>query len=117
MTLNNNKKTFQRESQPRFRITARKRYPDRTFTTSSNFLDVNYLPTSSYYSVRDAHTDEIIIPFDNNNTKLSADSEGMYFDLFMDGLQPERYYKVLFKISSTNEIKIIDDNYHFKIVR
>ena len=41
----------------------------------------------------------------------------MYFDLFMDGLQPERYYKVLFKISSTNEIKIIDDNYHFKIVR
>ena len=118
MTLNNNKKIFQRASKQRFRITARKRYPDRTFTTSSNFLDgVGYLPTSSYYSVRDAHTDEIIVPFDTNFTKLSADSDGMYFDLHMDGLQPERYYKMLFKLSYENEIKIIDDDYHFKIVR
>ncbi len=117
MTLNNNKKIFQRESQPRFRITARKRYPDRTFTTSSNFLDTNYLPTSSFYSIRDAHTDEIIIPFDTEYTKLSADNKGMYFDLFMEGLQPERYYKILFKIAYSNETKIIDDDYHFKVVR
>ena len=117
MTLNNNKKIFQRESQPRFRITTRKRYPDRTFTTSSNFLNKNYLPTSSYYSVRDAHTDEIIVPFDTEFTKLSADGKGMYFDLHMEGLQPERYYKILFKIAYSNETKVIDDDYHFKVVR
>ena len=118
MTLINNKKIFQRASKQRFRIAARKRYPDRTFTTSSNFLDgIGYLPTSSYYSVRDAHTDEIVVPFDNNFTKLSADGKGMYFDLHMDGLQPERYYKILFKLSYIDEIKVIDDDYHFKIVR
>ena len=118
ITLVNNKKTFQRESKPRFRIAARKRYPDRIFTTSSNFLDEKgYLPTSSYYSIRDAHTDEIIIPFDTEFTKLSADNNGMYFDLFMEGLQPERYYKILFKISGFNDIQVIDDDYHFKIVR
>ena len=118
MTLVNNKKTFQRESKPRFRIAARKRYPDRIFTTSSNFLDEKgYLPTSSYYSIRDAHTDEIVIPFDTEFTKLSADNNGMYFDLFMEGLQPERYYKILFKISGLNDIQVIDDDYHFKIVR
>ena len=86
MSLNNNKEIFQRNSKQRFRLSVRKRYPDRAFTTSSNYLTTNYLPTSSYYSIRDAHTDEIVVPFDNTFTKLSADSNGMYFDLFMDSL-------------------------------
>ena len=77
LSLYNNKAEFQRKSKHRFRLTVRKRYPDRTFTTSSNYLNTAYLPESSYYSVRDAETDEVIIPFDTEYTKLSADSTGM----------------------------------------
>ena len=40
LSLYNNKKTFQRKSKQRFRLTTRKRYPDRTFTTTSNYLNV-----------------------------------------------------------------------------
>ena len=117
LELYNNKATFQRKSKQRFRLTTRKRYPDRTFTTSSNYLDIQYLPSSSYYGLRDATTDEIIIPFDTKFTKLSADSDGMYFDLFMEGLQPERYYKLMFRVDNNDGINIYDEDYFFKVVR
>jgi|TARA_R110000803_G_scaffold65510_2_gene126659 hypothetical protein len=117
LSLYNNKGEFQRKSKQRFRLTTRKRYPDRTFVSSSNYLDTQYLPATSYYSVRDAETDEVIIPFDTSYTKLSADGEGMYFDLFMEGLQPERYYKLMFRSDNNDGIQIFDEDYYFKVVR
>ena len=117
LSLHNNKAKFQRKSKQRFRLTTRKRYPDRTFTTSSNYLETSYLPETSYYSVRDAETDEVIIPFDTSYTKLSANSEGMYFDLWMEGFQPERYYKIMFRIDNNDGINIHDEDYFFKVVR
>ena len=113
----NNKSVFQRKSKQRFRLTTRKRYPDRTFTTSSNYLNIQYLPQTSYYSVRDAETDEVIIPFDTEYTKMSADNDGMYFDLFMEGFQPERYYKLMFRVDNNDGIHIHDEDYFFKIIR
>ena len=57
-------------------------------------------------------------PFDHDYTKLSADSEGMFFNLHMKGLQPERYYRVLFRSIINNQDTVIyDDNYYFKIIR
>ena len=117
LSLYNNKEEFQRKSKQRFRLTTRKRYPDRAFVTSSNYLDTQYLPTTSYYSLRDATTDEVIIPFDTSYTKLSADNDGMYFDLWMEGLQPERYYKLQFRVDNTDGINIYDEDYYFKVVR
>ena len=117
LSLYNNKAEFQRKSKQRFRLTTRKRYPDRTFVTSSNYLDTQYLPETSYYSIRDAETDEVIIPFDTSYTKLSADSEGMYFDLFIEGLQPERYYKLMFRSDNNEGIQIFDEDYIFKVIR
>ena len=41
----------------------------------------------------------------------------MYFDLFIEGLQPERYYKLMFRSDNTDGIQIFDEDYTFKIVR
>ena len=117
LALYNNKEEFQRKSKQRFRLTTRKRYPDRTFVTSSNYLNIQYLPAASYYSIKDAETDETIIPFDTSYTKLSADSEGMYFDLWMEGFQPECYYKIMFRSDNSDGIQIFDEDYIFKVVR
>jgi len=125
LALYNNKGEFQRKSKQRFRLTVRKRYPDRTFVTTSNYLATKYLPRTSYYSVRDAETDEVIIPFDTEYTKLSADSEGMFFDLWMEGFQPERYYKLMFRVDNSlpantfgeTSTNIYDEDYIFKVVR
>ena len=85
--------------------------------SSSNFLNVGYFPTSSYYSIRDAHTEREIIPFNDTFTKLSADNKGMYFKVYMKGLQPERYYRILLKHINHDGTTIYDDKYFFKVVR
>ena len=117
VSLYRNKEEYNINEESIFRLNVRDKYPDRTFSTTSNYLNVGYFTTSSYYSIRDAHTEEEIIPFDNEFTKLSADSEGMYFKIYMKGLQPERYYRLLFKHINNDGIEIFDNNYHFKVVR
>ena len=117
VSLYKNKSEFNQNDEALLRIHVRDKYPTRTFTTTSNNLNVGYFTTSSYYSIRDAHTEQEIIPFDDNFTKLSADSEGMYFKIYMKGLQPERYYRVLFKHVNNEGTIIYDDNYHFKVIR
>ena len=117
VSLYRNKEEYNQNDEAIFRIHVRDKYPVRQFASSSNYLNPGYFTTSSYYSIRDAHTEEEIIPFDTSFTKLSSDNEGMYFKLYMKGLQPERYYRVLFKNKNNEGITIYDNNYHFKVVR
>ena len=117
VSLYRNQEEYNQNDEAFFRIHVRDKYPVRQFASSSNYLNPGYFTTASYYSIRDAHTEEEIIPFDDNFTKLSADSEGMYFKIFMNGLQPERYYRILFKHTNNEGTTIYDNKYHFKVVR
>ena len=99
----------------KFRILGREKYPTRTYVTASSNLTINYLPTSSYYSLIDAHTDEVIIPFSDDYTKLSCDSTSNYFYFWMDQLEPQRYYKFVFKIKTENTEEYFDGKYIFKV--
>ena len=117
VSLYRNQEEYNQNDEATFRVHVRDKYPVRQFASSSNFLNVGYFTTASYYSVRDAHTEEEIIPFDNTFTKLSSDDEGMFFKLYMKGLQPERYYRVLFKHTNNVGTTVYDNNYHFKVVR
>ena len=117
VSLYRNKEEYNQNEIATLRIHVRDKYPVRQFATSSNYLDTGYFTTKSYYSIRDAHTEEEIIPFDDNNTQLSADSQGMYFKLYMKGLQPERYYRLLFKHINNDGTTIYDNDYNFKVIR
>ena len=116
VTLRNNKEEYKTIEEPKFRLNVRELYPTRKFVTSSNFLDVNYFTSKSFYSLIDYATEETIIPF-GPTSKLSADSEGMFFKIYMNGLQEERYYKLLFKHENDDGIRVYDENYYFKIVK
>ena len=117
VSLYRNKEEFNQNDEALLRIHVRDKYPTRTFSTTSNYLDVGYFTTSSYYSIRDANSEEEVIPFDDNFTKMSADTEGMYFKIYMKGLQPERYYRILFKNKNNEGTTIYDNDYFFKVVR
>ena len=39
------------------------------------------------------------------------------FDIYMDGLQPERYYKLLVKTEIDGTTTVIDNDQIFKVVR
>ena len=117
--MKNNMDTYPSGSRSKFRVAGRERYPAKTYATQSSALTIKYLPTSSYYSIKDASTGETILPFDPNYTKLSCDATGNYFKLWMDGLQPERYYKFVFRVDTEgNTVKrVFDDDYIFKVTR
>lgn len=117
VSLYRNKEEFNQNDESLFRIHVRDKYPNRVFTTGSNYLRTGYFTTASYYSLRDAHTEQEIIPFDDDFTKLSADGDGMYFKIYMKGLQPERYYRLLFKHKNNESTTIYDDDYYFKVIR
>lgn len=108
---------YKETSKAKVRVYGRDRFPARTFSTSSGYTMVNYLPTTSYYSVVDAETEQVIIPFDTNYTKVSCDSEGNYFNFWFNGLQPERFYKFVFRVDQNGTTKYFDDNFYFKVVR
>ena len=59
----------------------------------------------------------MIIDFDTSYTKVSCDATGSYFDVFMDGLQPERYYRLLIKTEIDGSSIVVDDKNIFKVVR
>jgi len=119
-SIGNNKSNYQQDSVQRFRVKVRPKYPPRTFSTSSfTYSTVNYaLPETSYWSIKDLDTEEIVVDYDTTYTKLSCDDKGNYFDVYMNGLEPERYYQLLFKtILDTGETIIFDENYYFKVIR
>ena len=77
------------------------------------------LPETSYFSIKDASSEEVIIDFDENFTQLSCGNEysGNYFKLWMNGLQPERNYRILVKMINGNIEEIFDNKFIFKVVR
>jgi hypothetical protein len=75
------------------------------------------MPTASYWSIVDLDSQEIVVDYDTTYTKISADPSGSYFDVYMNGLEPERYYKLLFKTTIAGSTMILDEQYYFKVVR
>lgn len=116
--INNNKGEYVNVGKQRFRVTAQPKYPVRTFSTSSIYLTNYALPSASYWGLKDEHTEEMIVDFDTQFTKISCDSTGGYFDIYMDGLQPERYYRILIKTTLDGSNTVIDsDSNIIKVVR
>lgn len=116
VNINNNKGIYQPSDTIYFRLNTRPQNPPRVFSTSSIYTTSYYLPPTSTYSIRDQYTDEVVIDFDDNYTKISADTQGNYIKIFTSGLEPERYYKVLIKTVIDQNPQIIDVKEYFKIV-
>ena len=118
-SITNNKSEFSENVTYKFRIKSRDVYPSRTFSTSSVYTNTKVLPSTSYWALKDAKTEEMIIDFDTNYTKISCDNTSNYFKLYTNGLQPERYYQILYKtLLSNGEVIIIDDkSNYFKLIR
>lgn len=121
VSVENLKARYKVGSVSNIRVCGRERYPAKTFSTSSEYITKKYLPSgSSFYSIVDAKTNHVIVPF-GDGSKLSCDSSGNYFDLRTQGLYPERFYKINFKIVSgsgiNRNIEFIDDDRTFKVER
>jgi hypothetical protein len=118
VSLKNNKAEFQQDSINKFRLGVRDQYPPRTFNANQLYItDTKLLPSSSYWAIKDLDTEEWVVDFDANYTKISADPTSSFFTVHMNGLQPERFYKIVIKSIIDGSTIIFDEDYIFKVIR
>ena len=107
----------------KFRVGGRKRYIDKTFTTSIHYASSSFVAENSgSYSIIDQSTGDTIVPFEvsggTSYTKLSADSSSMYFNQYLDTFEPNRIYKILLKLKTDDgQEQIFDDDWEFAVVK
>lgn len=111
----NVKESYQKNEVVRVDIYVRERYPlkraDNIFTT----YDGNRaLPTSSYYSIVDEQTGNVIIPFDDFS-RVSVDPAGSYMTFKVQNMFPQRYYRVLLKVVHDGLSEVFDNNIIFTV--
>ena len=98
----------------KFRFGARKRYIDKSFTTSIQTVSGSYFPEgSASYSIIDMATNEDVIPF-SSYTTMSCDPVSPYFTQDLNTFEPNRAYKILIKVKhNDNQTIIYDDDFEF----
>jgi len=107
----------------KFRVGGRKRYIDKTFTTSIHYASSSYIAEGSgSYSIQDQSTGDVIVPFEvsggTSYTQLSADSSSMFFTQYLDTFEPNRIYKILLKLKTDDgQEQIFDDDWEFAVVK
>tara|TARA_Y100001937_G_scaffold66933_2_gene91513 strand:- start:2235 stop:3464 length:1230 start_codon:yes stop_codon:yes gene_type:complete len=113
------KEEYKEGERVKFRIGARKRYIQKSFTTSVQTVSGSFIPQDKgFYAIKDVATDEFIIPFDDNFTKISCDDNGSYFIQWLDGFYPDRVYKILLKLKyNDGQEQIFDDDFEFIVKR
>jgi len=107
----------------KFRVGARKRYIQKTFSNSVQTVTGSFITEGSgSYAIKDVATDEFIVPFEDNEdtsyTKLSCDSNSNYFIQYLDGFYPDRVYKILLKLKyDDGQEQVFDDDFEFIVKR
>jgi hypothetical protein len=116
------KESYHKDEKGKFRFGLRKRYIQKTFSESVQTITGSYIPAGSgSYSIVDLSTGETVVPFKdidgNSYTSLGCDGQYNYFNQWLSGFEPNRYYKILIKVKYDDKQEIIyDDNFEFKIV-
>lgn len=97
-------------------VTARERYPTKTFdTVFTNYAGSYYLPETSYYRVVDEQSGVEIIPFDEYS-KISTSPSGSYFTFRVENMHPRRYYRVEIKVVHDGLVEIFAPKVGFTVI-
>tara|TARA_B110000003_G_C16652236_1_gene534697 strand:- start:3694 stop:4755 length:1062 start_codon:yes stop_codon:yes gene_type:complete len=109
VTFKRLKTSYKRGSKPTIRVFAREKYPLKTYTNTYSYNDVKYLPTTTCYQIRDIVTGEVVVPFDDNYTKVSCDANGHFFKLNLTNWEINRDYYIEIKINRNGVIEYFED--------
>ena len=102
----------------KFRVGARKRYIQKTFSNSVQTVTGSFIPEGSgSYAIKDVATDEFIVPF-SGYTSMSCDTKSPYFNQWLDGFYPDRVYRIQLKLKyNDGQEQIFDDDFDFIVKR
>ncbi len=116
--MKNFKSEYKYGTKVRMRVVGKESFQRKSFSNVSvtSFSVIKYLPSTSYYSIKDAGSERTIIDF-SENSKISCDTSGNYFDLQLSGIMPQRYYKIIIKVVINGVEQYFDKGFIFKVVK
>lgn len=115
IVVTNLQKEYLQGTKSKIRVKGRDIYPTKSFTTTFEYDQSKFLPTSSFYQIEDYRTNEVIIPF-GEYSKISCDAKSNYFFLDTTAYPINRSYKLKLKVTVNNVTKIIDDKLIFDVI-
>jgi len=109
---------YKENDRVRFRVGSRKKYIQKTFANSIQTYTGSFITEGSgSYAIKDVATNDFIIPF-SDYTSIGCNTEGMYFNQWLDGFFPDRVYKILLKLKTDDkQEQIFDGNFEFIVRR
>ena len=110
VTFKRLKTTYKRGSKPTIRVVAREKYPLKTYTNLYAYNDIKYLPTTVYYQIKDVVTGDVIVPFNDDYTKVSCDANGHCFKLNLTSWEINRDYFIEVKINRSGVVEYFEDS-------
>jgi hypothetical protein len=108
VTFKRLKSSYKVNSKPKVLVFGRELYPLKTYTNEFAYNDVKFLPSTTYYQVKDAITDEVIIPF-SNYSKVSCDSNGNFIRLNLENWETNREYYIEMKVDRDGVVEYFSD--------
>jgi hypothetical protein len=108
VTFKRLKSKYRVGSKPEIRVFGREKYPLKTYSNLYSYTDVKFLPSTTYYQIKDVVTDEVIIPF-GDYTKVSCDSNGNFFKLNLHNWETNREYYIEIKVDRDGIIEYFSD--------
>jgi hypothetical protein len=109
VTFKRLKARYKEGSSPTIRVFGREKYPLKTYTNTYAYTDVKYLPSTTYYQIKDIVTGDVIIPFNDNYTKVSCDTNGNYFKLDLSNFEYNRDYYIEIKTIRSGVVEYFSD--------
>jgi len=105
ITFKRLKARYKRNNTVTIRVCGREKYPLKTYDNLYSYTDIKYLPATTYYQIKDAITEETIVPFHDTYTKVSCDSTGNYFKLNLTNFEYNREYYIEIKVNRSGNIE------------
>ena len=112
------KDSYKESETVKFRVGARKRYIQKSFSSAVHTVSSSFIPEDSgSYSIIDIATGETVVPF-SGYTSMSCDSTSNYFKQDLNGFYPDRVYKIIYKLKyDDNQEQIFDNDFEFTVKR
>jgi hypothetical protein len=95
-------------------LVVRDQFPDKRFDSVQRYKSTYFLPSESYFRIRDVVSGVTLYDFDLYSA-VSCDATGSYFVLDTTYLEPDRYYSIDLKVKSNNLVFYPNFNYEFKV--
>jgi len=110
----NIKQSYVRGEADKIYLVVRDLYPDKKFDATQRYRNMYYLPSESYFRIRDVAADIELHRFDAYSA-INCDTSGSYIKLDTSGLNINRYYAIDLKVISSDLVFFPEFNYTFKI--